>query len=276
MATEVKANEVDIRLLPQSRLRVDHQFQRQLDNNWVNWLYEHWDPNKVGILVVSSREDGDLIVLEGQHRLASLRLLLHNGQRINESLWSEVYFGLSLEEEADMFIGRNTRRNVHIIDKFKARRVAGEPVANAIWNALQTRKLHIDFKPANGYACVSVLEKVYSWGVLDQTLDLIETVWPNDTPAFRTAKHSRVIVEGVGLFFGFYHSNANFTYDRALRKAAERIKIIEVLKSIRNEALPTGTNQSVIFGRRLRDAYNHQASPQMRLPELIPPRGYRG
>ncbi len=268
MATQV----TDVRLLPQSRLKVDHRYQRKLDDRWVDQLSDRWRPELAGVLLVSSRADGDMVVLDGQHRLAAVRKLLSDREDINESLWSEVYFGLSLEDEADIFMGRNTQKAVHAIDRFRARVVAGEPVAVAINETLLAHGTSWDYDSRKGYACVSLLERIHGWGQLDSTVRIIEEAWPNGN--FAAFKRKRQIVEGVGIFSTAAQGRTGYSDDVAISRFFDRVNVAALLKLARNEGLSSSVNQSVVVARRLRDAYNRNA--KNRLPEIIPPRGYRG
>src|SRR5215467_8022823 len=150
----------DVRLLPVGRLKVDHSYQRQLDDGWVERLAANWRPDFAGVLLVSSRDNGEMVVLDGQHRLAAVRTLLARHAEISESLWAEVYFNLSVEGEASIFMGRNNQKSVHIIDRFRARVRAGEPTAVRIADTLKRHGSTWDYNSTKGYACVGVLEKV--------------------------------------------------------------------------------------------------------------------
>lgn len=262
----------DIRLLPVARLKVDHRYQRRLDDAWVDRLSDRWQAALAGVLLVSSRDDGDLIVLDGQHRLAAVRKLLADHADVNESLWAEVYFGLTLEDEAAIFMGRNTQKAVHIIDRFRARVVAGEPTAARIDQTLKAHGATWDYDSRRGYACVGVLEKVGAWGKLDSTIRVLEQAWPNG--AFADSKRKRQIVEGVGIFVAAAQGRPGYSDDLAVQRLGERVNVTNLLRLARNESLTSSVNQSVVVARRLRDAYNRNA--KNRLPEIIPPKGYRG
>lgn len=262
----------DVRLLPVGRLKVDKTYQRKLDENWVNQLSDVWKPAMAGVLLVSSRENGEMVVLDGQHRLAAVRKLLADHAGVSESLWAEVYFGLSVEEEAAIFMGRNTQKAVHMIDRFRARVTAGEPTAVRINAILKAHGTTWDYNSSKGYACIGVLEKVDGWGKLDSAVRIIEEAWPNGT--FASFKRKRQVVEGMGIFVLAAQGRTGFATETAIERFKQRVNVKGLLETARNDNLVTSVNQSVIVARKLRDAYNRNA--KLRVPEIIPPKGYRG
>ena len=262
----------DIRLVPVSRLKVDHRYQRRLDERWVLHLVDNWQDDLAGVLLVSSRDDGDLVVLNGQHRLAAIRKLIADHADVTESMWAEVYFGLTPEQEAGKFMGRNDQKPLHKLDQFRARIVAGEPLAVRINNILLDNGVTWDYDSRRGYACVGLLEKIAAWGVLPDTVRILEQAWPNG--AFAASKRRRQIVEGMGIFLSIAKSRDGYSDETAIDRFGSRVNVTRLLQDARNESLTSSVNQSVVVARRLRDAYNRNA--KKRLPEIIPPRGYRG
>lgn len=262
----------DVRLLPVGRLKVDHAYQRKLDEAWVAKLSDRWRPELAGVLLVSSRDNGEMVVLDGQHRLAAVRKLLAEHAEVSESVWAEVYFHLSPEDEAAIFMGRNTQKAVHIIDRFRARVAAGEPTAIRINQILKSHGSTWDYNSARGYACVGVLEKVDGWGTLDSTIHILEDAWPNG--AFGVAKRKRQVVEGLGIFVAAARGRYGFTDDIAIERLGRRVNVAALLDDAKRDSYGTSVNQAVIVARRLREAYNRNA--KLRVPEIIPPKGYRG
>lgn len=266
----------DFRLVPQGRLSIDHTYQRRLDEQWVNELAENWNALAMSPLLVSQREDGTIAVLDGQHRLAAIRKLLADHRITEESVWCEVFHGLSSEMEAAIFGTRNTHRGVNIVDRYRARVVAGEPVAMAINTILQRNDTQVDYSPINGYACVAVLEKIYGWGVLESTVLTQEQAWPRESNGqlILRARHARQMVEGTGIFHRSFHNHEAYNLTHAINRFQERINPEAVIERARNESRATKINQSVAIARMLRDAYNFHL--KVRLPEVAVPRGFRG
>lgn len=107
-----------------SQLTVDDQYQRPLTANMVKQIVGSYNPRQFGVVIVNLREDGTCAVLDGQHRLAAAK----------QMGWTEipclVHEGLSLQEEAELFVRLNQdRRQPNAWDKFNARLTAEDPVA---------------------------------------------------------------------------------------------------------------------------------------------------
>ncbi|MDY5220460.1 MAG: DUF6551 family protein, partial [Eubacteriales bacterium] len=63
-----------IQLIPLACI-VTEEYQRVMNMRNVAGIVKHFDPAKLGVLVVSHRKDGTYAVLDGQHRLTALRKL---------------------------------------------------------------------------------------------------------------------------------------------------------------------------------------------------------
>lgn len=116
-------------------LHIDPMYQRVFSETRVMRMQREWSWVSCGVLVVSERQDGMIFVVDGQHRLqAAMR-------RSDIDLLPCMVFECDeLAEEASSFIDCNTaRKPMASGDKFRARVVAGDPLA--IWIDSQF-KLH--------------------------------------------------------------------------------------------------------------------------------------
>ena len=103
-----------IRLIPLAHI-VTEEYQRVLNMRNVAGIVRHFDPAKLGVLVVSHRADGTYSVLDGQHRLAALRRLGYTSANCI------VLEGMSIREEADYFRRQNeNKQTLRIADTFNA------------------------------------------------------------------------------------------------------------------------------------------------------------
>lgn len=263
----------DVRPVALSRLKIDPAVQRtKLDEPWAQWLADHWRPLKAGVLVVSVRElTGELIVLDGWHRLAAMRILEARGEPIHHAM-CELLFGLSPEEEAEAFLGRNDGKTVHVIDKYKNRVRAGDGVACDIKAVLARHGACVDFAAEVGYACVATLERAYNHGVLEPAVAIIEGCWAGSEP--RSAR-STVVVEAVVLFLRNFGGHRHYEPARAMVKfgAGESfgrtaVTLADMVKQARSMATATGDSIYLELARILRTRYNHQA--RNRLGEVEP------
>src|SRR5215468_5920774 len=80
-------------------LKVDINVQRAFDQKHAARMEAEWDTRFIGTLIVSRREDGSLYIIDGQHRVVVC--LRKDPAAIMDC---EVYEGLSIEEEALMFL----------------------------------------------------------------------------------------------------------------------------------------------------------------------------
>jgi ParB-like chromosome segregation protein Spo0J len=108
-------------------LKVDPRYQRTVSVSMVKRLANGWDDLAAGVIIASRRKDGEVVLLDGQHRVAAAI------QRGKKALVAVVYDGLSVKDEARMFTLINTnRRAVQKTTQFKARLLYGEPTATRI------------------------------------------------------------------------------------------------------------------------------------------------
>lgn len=266
----------DIRLVPLARLSVDSAYQRKLDENWLKFLMDNWDEDKCDVMHVSSRPDGRLVVLDGQHQLATRRQLASDGVELPQSVMAKVYFGLSAQREAEIFLGLNNQKAVHTIDKYKARCAAGDPAALAVRATLLSHGASIQINSRTGYACVGVMYKLLEWGVLEPTIRIIEGTWLAPTLKESKLKHARQLVEGTGIFVLRAQGHPGFSLDRAIERFRVRVNLQSLLEGAKRDTQGTSVSQAVAIAQRLRAAYNVSVPSGNRIAEIVPPKGYRG
>lgn len=125
---EVSADSIE--WLALSSISSDHRVNtRPVDTGWVDRkVREGFEPDRIGVPIVSRRSDGTCVWLDGQHR----------GELIRRAGWSDqkiqcrVFTGLTLAQEANLFLGHNDNRQVKTVYKFLARVTAGNPDAVGI------------------------------------------------------------------------------------------------------------------------------------------------
>lgn len=208
-----------VREIPASQLTVDPRVQRVADPGRIRKIAEDWDDKMAGVLTVSHRQalvmpgaPGDVdvteryVVLDGQTRLEAFRVVC--GPDTAAPLLAQVYTGLTLQEEAAMFLEHNDRKAVHVRDRFRLAITAREEWAlNVVemtahfgWAA---RGLEADPSftghKLRRYACIGVVERVYKAddGVaLRRTLEVISNSWNGQTDTVTTET-----VAGIGGLF---------------------------------------------------------------------------
>lgn len=174
-------------------LKVDPQAQRTLSEQRAQKIAAGLIPEAVGEITVSQRESGDKMIVDGMHRRRAFEL---NG--IVE-ITAEVHYGLSLQEEAILFLIKNRESNKpNPYDEYRIGLTAGLPLFVDTEKVLVQHQLELGSSSANSIGAVAgVLRITENSGpdVLDRTLSVCEAAWS------RTAQTwDGVLLGGVSMF----------------------------------------------------------------------------
>lgn len=208
--TNKKAKGAGTIFLPLGSLRKDKRVQRELDERWVAYLLENFDPDLVGVIEVSERADGTFVIIDGQHRVEAARRLFKDDAQMIEC---KVYREKSVQQEAALFIGHNTKRGMTRAQLFQKSVIAGNAtsvainriineagfkVSNYVGDGLLTavgaaQSVYFGFQPGGGRVGVDLPNKFP--GLLRDTLKFVSQAWGNSKDAVHTS-----MLLGVGLF----------------------------------------------------------------------------
>lgn len=169
----------------------DHDVNtRPIDFTWVERRVNAFDPDKLGVPVVSKRADGRYACLDGQNRIELCRRAGYGDSKIE----CQVFHDLTTAEEANLFLGRNDSRQVGSFHKFVARITAGDP--DAVYIAAIVQRTGWELAFASGekkIAAVGALEAVWKSGhpdetgwrgaFLEATLNVVSEAWGHSTDA---------------------------------------------------------------------------------------------
>lgn len=166
-------------------LATDLRVQRPLDLTRVAEIAADYNNDRFGTIIVSHRTDGSRVVLDGQTRLAAKakagdRSLVH----------AQIYTGLTLEQEASMFLAYNNSKPVSALDKFLVRVTEGDSTATTISSILAAH----GWRVAKGgqdstIQAVVALERAYIRGgangglVVGAVMESITKAWGYDFAA---------------------------------------------------------------------------------------------
>jgi hypothetical protein len=184
--------------VPVEDLIVDERYQRPLDEKRVEKMVENFSEDLFGVLEANQR-NGKAAVFDGQHRLAVARA---RGMTHVPCL---IHVDKTPAEEAALFVKLQAeRKGISSVDRFRARVFQGEeaPVAiNAILEAhgYAVGKKGRDQGRRRNVSAVAALERVYSMGVLSETIGLLEEVWGGDLNSTDLP-----IIEGLGRLVSAY------------------------------------------------------------------------
>lgn len=192
-----------IEWVPVSAISTDHRVNtRPVDFAWVDKkATEGFDPNRLGVPIVSRRDDGTYVWLDGQNRGELMRRSGWGDQKVQ----CRVFTGLTLAQEAELFLGHNDNRQVKPLHKFLARVTAGDADAVAITKIVESYGWKIQESGAsNGISAVRAVESVYlsdradndRGGVLRVTLRVVTEAW-----GYRSEAVDGRILQGVGALF---------------------------------------------------------------------------
>lgn len=105
------------------------EYQRRLQKWRARKIGREWDMNQFSRPVLSKREGGKYVVIDGQHRIEAIRSLYGD---VNVKVECDVFDGLSYIEEADIFSKKNTNsKKLNPGEKYHALLEAGDRYA--VW-----------------------------------------------------------------------------------------------------------------------------------------------
>jgi hypothetical protein len=262
MAKQPNRKPSKIQLIPIAQMRVPPALvvQREFRQSHADKIAANLDLNKLGFPVVNHRDD-IYWILDGQHRIDAMK---QNGFEAYE-LECEVYEGLTDAEMADIFLGRDARRQIPPFDKFLVSCTAGYKRENDIKRAVETNGQKISRQRDEGISTVGALGKVYDRagdGVLGQVIRTINLGFGGDPLGF-----DRSVIEGLGLVYNRFNGR---TQEKQLGQRLSNLKqgARELLR--RAEALKerTGNQKKHCVAAALVDIYNKAEAPKSkgRLP----------
>jgi hypothetical protein len=188
-------------MLKVNDLVIDTTYQKNtIRKKLVQRITNNLNPALLGHLVVNQRKGTKkYYVIDGQHRMLALRAL-----KISDVV-CVAYFGLSAEEEAELFQAWNnstSRSQTTNGENFRARIISGDSIAIAINNLVYHHDLNLYFNRGGAYkntiGSVATLEEIYiQMGpiVLGRSLGLLKATWDGNATTLRG-----VFIDGVSCF----------------------------------------------------------------------------
>lgn len=172
-----------------SELTFDLRVQRRegTDSRRVARIAADHDPRALGVITYSLRDSGQKVCLDGRHRAeGSIKA------GYDKPIPAVEHTGLTLEEEARIFLLLNDTRTPTAVSRFLSRVVAGDPVAVDINRIVESNGWKVIQSNDPGcIACIDAVERVYRTGagtkpdgshpeVLDTTLSVLSSAWERD------------------------------------------------------------------------------------------------
>lgn len=162
----------------------------------VNAIARDLNYNKLGTLTVSARADGTFSLIDGQRRVAALKSRGLGSYRCK----CTVYSGLSIQQEAELFLALNSVRVVGAIDRFAVGVTAKIPECIGVTESVHRIGWRVGRSAGPG-SCVCTEALVAIWRH-DKNGALLNRVLGVLNDAFGRDKHtlSGHLVSGVGRF----------------------------------------------------------------------------
>lgn len=262
---------VEYRRIPVASLFVPHDYQREYKPRWVETRIDKFSRRRLGTLTVAAAGNGKYSVVDGQHRLALIRAAQNAGvAKVPTSVWCEIRQERSRENEADLFLGRNDAQPVHPIDKFRARVIAADPIANQIKDILRIHGVQIGYptasKDSTNYGCITVIETVFATGQLNEVIKIVEESWAQ---TFGKAARTQFTVSAVALFHNTYRELPEYSVDRAIKQFSKVEKFSALMAQAKNNATTNGTQVQYQLALLLLPRYNSNLKTRLPLEKLI-------
>src|SRR5699024_405704 len=129
--------------IPVSLLNVDYTYQKPLSMAHARKIAKNFNPQGVGQIHVSKRDDGSYYIFDGQHRWTAYEMLEL------EVIECIVYEGMTIKEEAEAYNLYNTIKTQNALDREKALLVAGDKDAALRKATVEELGLEIDYDRTN-------------------------------------------------------------------------------------------------------------------------------
>lgn len=233
-------------------LTVDPRYQRPLSENRVKKMIREFDPDLIGVLLCSRRDDDTIVVLDGQQRRETVARMWGVKQKVP----CLVYHGLSVEQEAQIFVGFNEERTKpRAIEQFRAKVVAGDEACVAIDRLLRERGLRATTgNQAKTVQSIKTAEKVYRNAgpdVFAETLDVLLAAGMGDDEPIPGE-----FIEAVALLLSRHgHVLDNARLLRTLQDTIPR-RVVATARTMKAEVYTTGSTVNVVVARLVLDRYN--------------------
>ena len=193
----------EICYLPADKLMVDPAIQRSLDPRRAAKIAAEYDPEALGTLTVSLRDNGNFHIVNGQHRWTAARMAVGE----SAELPCQVYTGLSPEDEARLFRLHNATTKPQAIDLFRVRVIEGDKAATEIDQIIRGAGWDIALNSGpHTFSAVAAADRLYKLdpAAVEKSIVTITKAWGHDEADGR-------VFEGLGLLYRRYGDAVNLS-----------------------------------------------------------------
>jgi hypothetical protein len=243
-----------------SQMTLDPIVNRTVDPKWVEHLAGDFHPLFLGVFHVAEH-DGTYKVIDGQHRKLAAEQVGYD-----EPVAAWIYRGMSVEDQANLFLEVNMQRNVHAIDRFKKAVVAGRPNELAVAKVLADYDLEVGHN-ADQVGSPGALLAVHRGKGGDDLLHALVDTLTGAWPALGAKALSGEVVSVIAKMERRYRRVDGVQLDLVrLREAFEQVTLVELIakRDARHRQDPIYTKRHHM-AVAIRDAYNEGLTRSKRL-----------
>ncbi|WP_405520059.1 DUF6551 family protein [Streptomyces canus] len=193
---ELPAHKVDYGVEVEiSDLNIDPQAQRTLNERRAQNIADNLVREAIGSIIVSERSNGDLYIVDGQHRWRACALA---GIK---TIRAEVHHDLTQAQEAMLFLIKNRESHKpRPLDEYHVGLTGGVPLFVDTQRILEKHGLTLGSTSTNGVGAVSGVLQItdrYGSSVFDRTLTVAEGAWGRSAETW-----DGMLLGGIGMFLG--------------------------------------------------------------------------
>lgn len=249
---------------------IDGAYQRNLSMTWARKIARDFDPEMFGKPLVARRPDGKFAVIDGQHRVAALRIL-YPKQAVTFRADLDINAD-TVQRQAKAFNARNTNvRKTGTGDELRALIAEENPEALAYQHIIESLGYRTKWgggKTKPGQVGPYVFKAVRkfcstSWEEdLADALAVCSRAWGANGFALNSA-----FIVGVALMFRRYRHDPRFNAERLADKIRGKTPMALAADAKARAELDSTRHE---YGTRtlLRHIYNQRLDPKNQLPEF--------
>lgn len=240
-------------------LHIDRTYQRELSNDLVEKIARGWSYATAGPIRVSRRENGDLYIVNGQHRTAAA----HRAGKTH--VLAQVIDGLDRKSEATLRLQGNVKRTDSIYERFRAQLGAEDAESLAISEIAERFGTKINSSPIaeEGINAIATVEAIYRLdrGVtLSDVFALMQDVW--GTPGGRIA--SSASLRGIAWLLSKHGAEVD---RRRLVAKLQTKGYAGLVRATQSHRALRGGGGWINFYRACLEAYNDRLPEESRVKE---------
>ena len=239
---EKRLAEIELKRLPIDSLCFA-PYQRELKPSKVKRIAENFNPDVVGIALVSFR-NGKFWCLDGQHRVKAMKKLGYT------EVWCQVITGLTYEEECKRFNILNTGRTQLTANQVFHCRVEEKEI-NAVDLVEIFNKYRFDYnknascRDDNVIGAVSKFVKIqrnHGNGMVERVVRVLRNAWLGDKNSLASA-----IITGLATFFSENPDVNEFVLTKALEKISPLALVLQANNYANLNVLRPGRADSTCY-----------------------------